>query len=113
MALFSTYNYLVPAAGKTSAYMLSNFTGSGSLVDFSKVSSDTGAQFNPSGVVIDNVNGTAIVTIVIQPINFTITCPIGKQMGISFPAPDGATAVVSATGATIGFVDYPVIPYQY
>lgn len=113
MPLISTYNYLVPAAGTTSAYTLPALTAVASAIDFSQVSLLSGLTFNPSGVQIDNTNGTTAVTIVIQPVGFTITCPIGKQMGIQFPAPAGCTAIITATGANIAFVDYPVIPYQF
>lgn len=114
MAIFSTYNYLVPAAGTTSAYTLDTTStpAAAQLVNFTQVGNN-GIDFNPSGVQIDNVNGTEDVTIKILPIGFTIKCPMGKQMGAQFPAPAGCTAEVTASGAVLAFVDYPVIPYLF
>lgn len=113
MALISTYNYLVPAAGTTNAYTLTNINTVATPLDFAQVASQSGLPFNPSGVVIDNTVGVVPVVIVIRPINFTITCPVGKQMGMQFPAPAGLTAVITGNGANLAFVDYPVIPYQF
>jgi hypothetical protein len=113
MSLISTYNYLVPAAGTTSAFVVDPGAYNANPFNFSQVSSNTGEQFNPSGVVIDNINGTVDVLIVIQQTGFQIKCPMGKQMGIQFPAPAGLTALITANGANIAFVDYPVIPYQF
>lgn len=113
MSLLSTYNYLVPAAGTTSALVLNNVVENVTRHDLSQSSAESGLTFNPSGVVIDNIAGTAIVQIQILPTNFNINCPIGKQMGIQFPAPSGATAIITANGANIAFVDYPVIPYMF
>lgn len=113
MSLLSTWNYLVPAAGTTSAYTLPALIGAAFPVDFNKVSSDTGVNFNPSGVLIDNTAGTIPVTLVFPATGFTISCPIGKQMGLQFPAPQGITAVITASGANLAFVDYPVLPYQF
>jgi hypothetical protein len=113
MSLFSTYNYLVPAIGTTSAYALNNINSNAQPLDFSRVSSDTGQAFNPSGVQIDNTAGTIPVVLVVQPNGFTISCPVGKQMGMQFPAPAGCTVLVTGNGANLAFVDYPVIPYQF
>lgn len=114
MSLLATYNYLVPAAGTTSAYILATLQNAvNQPLDFSQVSSQAGLPFNPSGVVIDNTLGTVAVTIVITPTNFKITCPIGKQMGMQYPAPAGHTATITGNLANLAFVDYPVIPYQF
>lgn len=112
-ALLSTYNYLVPAAGTTQAFSMRNAVAAGDTVDFSQVTSSSGLPFNPSGVVIDNTNGSVPVVLVIVQTGFSITCPVGKQMGMQFPAPAGATVQVTANGANLAFVDYPVLPYLF
>lgn len=111
--LISTYNYLVPAAGTTSAFSCQGVVASSTALDFSQVTSNSGSPFNPSGVVIDNTTGTEIVTVTVQQTGFTISCPVGAQMGIQYPAPAGHTVLVTANGANLAFVDYPVIPYQF
>ena|ERR1700748_211533 len=111
--LLSTYNYLVPAKGKTTAYMLSDAILDSTQVNFQQVGTDPGTPFNPSGVQIDNLAGTVPVEIVLVQTGFTISCPIGGQMGVQFPAPQGLTASITANGANIAFVDYPVIPYFF
>lgn len=111
--LLSTYNYLVPAKGKTTAYMISDALLDETVVNFMQVGSDPGTPFNPSGVTIDNIAGTVPVVIVQVQTGFTISCPVGAQMGLSFPAPQGLSVSITANGANIAFVDYPVIPYQF
>lgn len=112
-SLLSTYNYLVPAAGTTSGWSAANVVAANTSVDFGQVAANSGIPFNPSGVVIDNTNGTVPVVITIQQTGFNITCPVGKQMGLQFPAPANVTAIITANGANIAFVDFPVLPYQF
>lgn len=114
-SLFSTYNYIVPASGTTSAYLVQfkGVAGDPTSIDFSQISQN-GQPFLPSGVVIDNTNG-AIAVLQIMPLGFNIIIPAGKQMGLTYPAPQGHTVnFINITAPmTVLFVDYPVIPYQF
>lgn len=115
-SIINTYNYIVPASGTTSGYLvnLKGITNDPSSVNFSQVSQN-GLPFTPSGVIVDNTNSSASMIINIVEIGFNIVVPAGKQMGLSYPAPQGHSATFSNSGnpATLIFVDYPVIPYQF
>lgn len=111
--LFSTFNYLVPAAGSTNAYVVKLVAAVDVSINFSDISSQTGIPFNPSGIQVDNLAGTEAVTIKIPETGFTMQVIQGNQQGMMFPAPAGCTVLVSGDGATIAFVDYPVIPYNF
>lgn len=110
--LQSAYNFLVPASGTTNIYAITNPI---ETFDSGQITSITGQPFCPSGVIIDNTANANAMVINIAPINFKITCPAGKQMGLSYPAVLGHTATFSAINGTctVSFVDYPVIPYQF
>ncbi len=111
--LRSVFNFLVPAAGGTSAYSISN-PGDNEVANFAQITSISGQAFCPSGVVIDNTQNGSAITITIQPINHKIVCPAGAQMGVSYPATLGHTAeFANGAGAVVTFVDYPVIPYLF
>ena len=111
--LLSTFNYLVPAAGTTNAFSCTNVQAANDAIDFSQVTSQSGLPFNPSGLQIDNNNGTVPAVFTIVQTGFSVSCPVGKQMGVQFPAPAGFTVQVTCNGANFAFVDYPVIPYQF
>lgn len=111
--LRSVFNFLVPAAGGTSAYAMSNPSDT-EVANFAQITSISGQAFCPSGVVVDNTQNASELTITIQPINHKIKCPAGAQMGVSYPATLGHTAEFqNGNGAVVTFVDYPVIPYLF
>lgn len=111
--LLSTFNYLVPAAGTTNAFSCRNVVAAGDAIDFSQVTAQSGLPFNPSGLQVDNINGSVPAVFTIVQTGFSISVPVGKQQGIQFPAPAGFTVQVTCNGANFAFVDYPVIPYQF
>ena len=111
--LQSTFNFLVPAAGGTSAYTMAS-PGPLEIANFCQITSLSGQPFCPSGVVIDNTENSDPLIITILPIQFKIVCPAGAQMGVSYPAVlDHTAKFENGTGAIVTFVDYPVIPYQF
>lgn len=113
--IFQTFNYIVPASGRTKGYVI-NFSGLATdpkSTDFSQLSLN-GIPFTPSGVIVDNSGSPTAATITIQPINFNIVIPAGKQMAVQYPAVEGHTAQYNITNVcTVVFVDYPVIPYEF
>ena len=109
-------NFLVPATGSTNAYRLTQiFNATNPLfVDFTIISLD-GIPFRPSGVIIDNKNGTTALNVLINEMGLNISCPAGKFMQMPYPAPLNHTANILGDGtnqATVVFVDYPLIPWQ-
>lgn len=108
-------NYMIPAVGTPRAYVNSQVQSATPFtIDFSNVSGGDidGQPFRPSGVFIDNSQGTGALTIVINQIAYRMTCPLGKSMNLQFPAPIDLTATITGLGqATIVFVDFPVLPF--
>jgi hypothetical protein len=111
--LQSTYNFLVPAAGGTSAYTITQPTDVDTF-NSGQITSISGQPFTPSGIIINNVNGTNNAVVRIEPIGFEIVCPAGAQMGMAYPAVlDHSATFTDCDGAVLTFVDYPVIPYLF
>lgn len=109
----SVTNFLVPATGSTNAYLVSEaFGATPYFQDFNNVALD-GIPFRPSGVVIDNSQGTGDLVVLINEISYRIICPAGSTLQMPYPAPMNHTANITGSGqpATVLFVDYPVIPY--
>ena len=107
-------NYLVPATGSTKAYVISQVLSATPVaIDFRQTDIDQ-EQFRPSGVFIDNTAGTGPVTVLINEMNFNIVCATGKRMQTQYPAPMAQSAQITGLGqASVIFVDFPVIPYQF
>jgi hypothetical protein len=107
-------NYLVPAAGSTSMYNISQvFSATPQNVDFRATSVDQ-AAFTPSGVFIDNSQGTGPLTVTINEAGFSITCAAGSRLQTQYPAPMAQSAAITGLGqATVIFVDFPVIPFSW
>lgn len=115
--LTSAINYMIPAIGTPRMYAASQVLVSGTPVhiDFTGVSGGywDGQPFRPSGFYIDNTQGTAPLTIVINPIAYQVVCPAGGSLNLPFPAPVDCTVDFSGVGqTTIVFVDTPVMPYR-
>lgn len=110
----SVSNFLVPATGTTNAYQITQtFSSTPLYVEFSSVGL-SGTPFRPSGVIIDNSQGTDSLTILINEMSFKMVCPKGGAMQMPFPAPLNCTANITGAGtATVVFVDYPVIPFVF
>jgi len=110
--LQSVTNFLVPATGSTNAYAVSQvFSATPTFVDFNNVALD-GLPFRPSGVLIDNSQGTGPLTVLINEISYAMTCAAGELLNMPYPAPVNHTANITGNGqATVIFVDYPVIPF--
>lgn len=115
--LQNVQNYLAPAIGTPRVFMLNqtfdplapvtqafrNITGG--MID--------GQPFQPSGVFIDNTQGTAPLTVIINEMAYRMVCPAGESLSLPFPAPKDLSATITGTGlATVIFVDFPVIPYR-
>lgn len=112
-SLFNALNYLVPATGSTRAFPISQDFTIPFKFDWSKIPIDDGGiSFVPSGVFIDNTNGSAPLTVTIDQINFNIVCPAGGQRQVQYPAPLNQSVTISGGGGivTVIFVDFPVIP---
>lgn len=115
--LFNALNYLVPASGSVHAYDFVDNFAANPVIDFSwDLKSLDAQQFIPSGVFIDNSQGTGPLTITIKQIDYTIVCPAGAQKQVQYPAPIAQTISIEATGtgqAVVIFVDFPVIPFAF
>lgn len=110
--LQSLYNYLVPVAGNTTGFIVYN-PNDGDAFDPSKLSSETGQLFVPSGLIVYN-DGATTGRIDIFPTNLSIAFPASNIRYIPFPAVDGQKFTMSGfTGAKICFVDFPVIPADF
>lgn len=111
--LVNTYNYLVPAAGTTRSYRVTQNFASGDIkhCDFRNMALD-GLSFVPSGVLVDNTRGTADCVITIIEFAWRIVVPAGTTINMPYPAPYNQTATIEGEGdITVVFVDYPVIPF--
>lgn len=111
--LVNTYNYLVPAAGTTRSYRVTqNFmAGEVKHCDFRNMALD-GVSFVPSGVLVDNTRGTGDCVITIIEFAWRIVVPAGTMINMPYPAPYNQTATIEGEGdITVVFVDYPVIPF--
>lgn len=109
----SVSNYLVPAMGSPSAYVVSEtFTSTPFQINFSNISLN-GLEFLPSGVIVDNSQSANPVSILIPEFSYNIVCPAGASVMMPYPAPRNHTASITGNGkTTVIFVDYPIIPYS-
>lgn len=104
-------NYLIPSSGTTHCVTLNGvFTSTPYFVDWRQFAIDN-FPFRPQGVFVDNSQGTGVLTINIQPINYNVNCPAGIVSQFQFPAPENQTMNITGTGqASLVFVDFPVLP---
>lgn len=111
-AVQSVSNFLVPATGTTNLYNVSEiFSSTPKFIDFRDQSLD-GLPFRPSGVIIDNSQGTGNLVVLINETGFQIICGAGMGMSMPYPAPINHTVNITGQGqAVVQFVDYPVIPW--
>lgn len=109
-------NYMVPAVGVPRGYFWNGvLTGAPVTIDFRNVSGGgiDGQVFRPSGVFIDNTQGTGPVTVVVNEIGYQMICLEGELLNLQFPAPVECTVSFVGDGqATLAFVDFPVLPYR-
>ncbi len=109
-------NYMIPAVGTPRGYFWSGvLTAAPVNIDFRNVSGGgiDGQVFRPSGVFIDNTQGTGPLTIVVNEIGYQMICLEGELLNLQFPAPIDCTVSFVGDGqATIAFVDFPVLPYR-
>lgn len=109
-------NYMIPAVGTPRGYFWNGvLTGAPVTIDFRNVSGGgiDGQVFRPSGVFIDNTQGTGPITIVVNEIGYQMICLEGELLNLQFPAPVECTVSFVGDGqATIAFVDFPVLPYR-
>jgi hypothetical protein len=114
--LADAINFMIPAVGTPRMYFNSQvFSATPFNIDFSGITGGywDGQPFRPSGVYIDNSAGAGPLTIVINQIAFSITCPAGGYLNLPFPAPVFMTCSIVGNGqATVVFVDVPVMPYR-
>lgn len=113
MSLTSVTNYLVPATGSTNAFSIrQNFSATPYYQEFSSQGLD-GIPFRPSGVIIDNSQGTGPLTVLINENSYRMVVPAGAGVQLPYPAPLNHTVNITGQGdATVIFVDYPVLPYS-
>lgn len=109
-------NYMIPAVGTPRGFFWNGIlTGAPVTIDFRNVSGGgiDGQVFRPSGVFIDNTQGTGPVTIVVNEIGYQMICLEGELLNLQFPAPVECTVSFVGDGqTTIAFVDFPVLPYR-
>ncbi len=117
--LTAAFNYLVPAAGSVRCYPVKqNFTTDPADLDWKQISNDAGdgiVTFIPSGVFIDNSQGTTPLVIEIPEMNYSIVTAPGSQKQAQYPAPMQQTALISGgdnANCSVIFVDFPVIPFE-
>jgi len=115
--LQSMINYMIPAVGTPRGYVYNAtlVAGTPATIDFRGITGGgiDGQPFRPSGVYIDNTQGTAVLKVVINEISYAINCPIGETLNLPYPAPIDMTATITGQGVvTIVFVDTPVMPYR-
>ena len=114
--LTNIINYMIPAVGTPRGYVQSGVLSATPLtIDFSGVSGGywDGQPFRPSGVFIDNTQGTGQLSIVVNEIAYQMICPAGGMLNLLFPAPINLTATLTGLGqASVIFVDSPVMPYR-
>lgn len=109
----TTQNYLVPASGTTHGYVYNSvLSATPQGINFDGLQIDSN-PFCPSGVFIDNTQGTGPITININQMGYNIVCPAGTLMATQYPAPNPQAVSITGLGqATLIFVDFPVIPFQ-
>lgn len=115
--LTTAINYMIPAVGTPRMYFDSRVFDPAIPVkiDFRGITGGywDGQPFRPNGVYIDNSAGTAALTVVINEISFSISCPAGGYLNLPFPAPVDISVSITGTGqATVVFMDTPVMPYR-
>lgn len=111
--ILSTVNYIVPAAGTTRGYAIEETFVADVVktVDFRNAGLD-GQPFRPSGVYVDNTQGTADLRVVINEIGYSIVVKAGVFSAVQYPAPMQQSANITGEGrAVLVFVDFPVIPF--
>lgn len=110
-------NYMIPAVGTPRGYLVSQVfvPGTPVRIDFRGIEGGMldAQPFRPSGVYIDNTQGTGVLTVVINEMAYQIQCPIGGLLNLPFPAPVDVSVAINGTGqASVIFVDTPVMPYR-
>ena len=114
--LQSVVNYLIPQVGTPRCYVVSQVLSATPFrLDFRTVEGGMidGQPFRPSGVFIDNTQGSGDLNILLNEINYNLLCPANDSLNAQFPAPMDVTFNITGNGqATIVFVDFPVMPYR-
>lgn len=110
-------NYMIPAVGTPRGYIFSKtlVAATPETIVFLGVQGGywAGQPFRPSGVYIDNTQGTAPLQVVINEVSYRMICPVGQTLNLPFPAPLDVTATIVGEGqVTVIFVDVPVQPYR-
>lgn len=109
--IVATQNYLVPADGKTSCYLVRETLVDGVPlnIDFRNVNLD-GQEFWPYGVYINNLEGTKQCDVVIDQMFLTISTPAGEDKQKAYPGPVNQTVTITGEGpVTLLFVNYPIV----
>ncbi len=107
---FATANYLVPLDGTTHVVVAELvLTGTAHKINWGSFSNDN-FSFWPQGAYVDNSGSLADLTMVIKPINFSVTIAAGAKQMVSWPAPKSQETWLTGNGpATIFFVNYPLL----
>lgn len=112
-------NYLGPAVGTMTAVSINQVfptVASGTPFNYDpKNQSLDGREFRPSGVYIDNTQGTTALNVLVNQMSLNLSVPAGGFAQLPFPSPLGVTFSVTGDGTnpgTVVFVDYPVMPFR-
>ena len=107
---FATANYLVPLDGTTHVVVAGLVaTAATHKINWPAFSNDN-FSFWPQGAYIDNSGSIADLTLVVKPIDFSVTIAAGAKQIVSWPAPKNQETWLTGNGpATIFFVNYPLL----
>ena len=107
---FATTNYLVPLDGTTHV-VVAGFVATAVVhkINWPAFSNDN-FSFWPQGAYIDNSGSLTDLTLVVKPIDFSVTIAAGAKQIVSWPAPKNQETWLTGNGpATIFFVNYPLL----
>lgn len=114
--IVSVVNYLIPQVGTPRGFVQSSVLSATPInLDFRNVEGGgiDAQPFRPSGVFIDNTQGTGDLILTLVEMNFRVVCPAGNSLNAQFPAEINGTFALTGQGqATVVFVDFPVFPYR-
>lgn len=109
--IVATQNYLVPANGKTGAYIWQEtlVAGIDYTIDFRDVNLD-GQEFWPYGVYINNYYGTAICEIHFDQLGITHLTGQGMGNAQAYPGVVDQSVTIRGEGPVyLVFVNYPIV----
>ena len=110
--IVAVQNYLVPANGKTGAYIFRKtlVAGTPEYLDFRTINLD-GQDFWPYGVYMDNREGLADLTLTFDQLQMSYTVGAAAPVtGFGYPGVVDQSVTIEGEGpVTLVFVNYPLI----